>query len=50
MFAIRPKMTAYEYPEARIIGHRELPHVTKECPCFTASEYYRSLQPKSSNY
>lgn len=35
-----------EYPEARIIGHCELPHVAKECPCFQASTYYASLQPK----
>ena len=37
-----------EYPEARIIGHCELPHVTKTCPNFLASAYYASLQPKSS--
>ena len=37
-----------EYPEARIIGHCELPHVTKTCPNFIASAYYDSLQPKSS--
>ena len=39
-----------EYPEARIIGHSELPHVAKVCPGFIASEYYHSLQPKSSKY
>ena len=39
-----------EYPEARIIGHCELPHVTKTCPNFIASAYYASLQPKSSKY
>ena len=37
-----------EYPEARIIGHCELPHVAKTCPNFLASVYYASLQPKSS--
>ena len=34
-----------EYPDARIIGHNELPHVIKACPCFIASTYYSSLQP-----
>ena len=34
-----------DYPKARIIGHRELPHVAKDCPCFTASSEYASLQP-----
>ena len=35
-----------DYPKARIIGHRELPHVAKDCPCFTASSEYADLQPK----
>ena len=35
-----------DYPRARIIGHRELPHVAKECPCFVASSEYADLQPK----
>ena len=35
-----------EYPDARIIGHCELPHVAKDCPCFLPSIYYASLQPK----
>ena len=34
-----------DYPKARIIGHKELPHVAKECPCFTASTEYADLQP-----
>ena len=34
-----------DYPKARIIGHRELPHVVKDCPCFTASSEYADLQP-----
>ncbi|MDO4186135.1 MAG: N-acetylmuramoyl-L-alanine amidase [Bacteroidales bacterium] len=33
------------YPSARIIGHRELPHVAKACPCFDASSTYAALQP-----
>jgi len=35
-----------DYPKARIVGHCELPHVTKPCPCFPASEEYAELQPK----
>jgi N-acetyl-anhydromuramyl-L-alanine amidase AmpD len=27
------------HPEARILGHRDLPGVKKECPCFDAAEY-----------
>ena len=32
-----------DYPNARILGHCELPHVTKACPCFLASKEYASL-------
>jgi len=45
MFALLKDLTA-EYPDARIIGHCELPHVAKACPCFLASTYYASLQPE----
>ena len=34
-----------DYPQARIIGHRELPNVRKDCPCFDASAEYADLQP-----
>ena len=34
-----------DYPDARIMGHRELPHVAKACPCFDASAEYAELQP-----
>ena len=27
------------HPEARIVGHRDLPGVHKDCPCFDCSEY-----------
>ena len=37
-----------DYPQARIIGHRELPHVAKTCPGFTASTEYADLQPENS--
>ena len=33
------------YPSARILGHNELPHVAKACPCFLASTAYAALQP-----
>ena len=46
MFALLKELTA-EYPDARIMGHCELPHVAKKCRCFTASTYYASLQPTS---
>lgn len=46
MFALLKELTA-EYPEARIIGHCELPHVAKACPCFIPSTYYASLQPSN---
>ena len=36
-----------DYPQARIIGHRELPHVAKDCPGFTASTEYADLQPQN---
>ena len=33
------------YPAARIVGHRDLPGVHKECPCFDArAEYERILK------
>ena len=35
-----------DYPKARIVGHRELPGVHKDCPCFDASTEYQDLQPK----
>ena len=45
MYNLLKDLTA-EYPDARIIGHCELPHVAKTCPNFLASEYYASLQPE----
>lgn len=37
-----------DYPEARILGHCELPHVAKECPCYYPSQEYAALQPDSN--
>jgi len=39
------KQLRRDYPQARIIGHRELPNVRKDCPCFDASAEYADLQP-----
>lgn len=33
-----------DYPAARILGHCELPGVSKACPCFLASKEYAQLQ------
>jgi len=38
-----------DYPKARIIGHRQLPHVVKDCPCYFPSIEYASLQPDSDS-
>ena len=43
------KELTVEYPEARIIGHCELPNVAKKCPCFPASIEYAALQPDARN-
>ena len=34
------------YPQAKIIGHCELPHVAKDCPCFSMEEY-KALLPEN---
>ena len=31
------------HPEARILGHRDLPDVHKDCPCFDAKTEYQAL-------
>ena len=36
-----------DYPDAVILGHRDLPWVTKKCPCFDARAEYSPLQPLS---
>ena len=37
-----------EYPKARILGHCELPHVAKDCPCYLPSVEYETIQPPSA--
>ena len=32
-----------EHPDARILGHCDLPNVHKDCPCFDAINEYQSL-------
>ena len=36
-----------EYPNARILGHCELPRVAKTCPNYLASKEYACLQPQN---
>lgn len=31
------------HPDAQILGHRDLPHVAKACPCFDAKGEYQGL-------
>ena len=38
------KLLREEYPEARIVGHRDLNGGKKACPCFEASSYYAYLK------
>ena len=33
------------HPDAQILGHRDLPDVHKDCPCFDAIAEYQDLQP-----
>jgi len=45
LYELLKALTA-EYPEARIMGHCELPHVAKKCPCYRPSIEYADLQPE----
>ncbi len=38
-----------EHPDARILGHRDLPGVKKACPCFDAIAEYKNLQPANAS-
>lgn len=31
------------YPNAKILGHRDFPHVNKACPCFDVEEWLQSV-------
>ena len=37
------KSLKVDYPNAVILGHRDLPHVAKDCPCFDAKAEYANL-------
>ena len=37
------KSLKVDYPDAVILGHRDLPNVHKDCPCFDAAKEYQSL-------
>lgn len=32
-----------KFPNAKIVGHRDMPNVHKACPCFNAKEEYKDL-------
>ena len=32
-----------DYPDATILGHRDLPNVRKDCPCFDVQAEYSDL-------
>ncbi len=38
-----------DYPDAAIIGHRDLPWVRKSCPCFDAKAEYAELNALTSH-
>ena len=31
------------FPNAKVIGHRDMPNVHKACPCFDAKEEYKNI-------
>lgn len=37
------KQLKADHPQARILGHRDLPDVHKACPCFDATAEYKDL-------
>lgn len=45
LYELLKDLTA-DYPQARILGHCELPHVAKDCPCYLPSKEYAELQPE----
>ena len=48
LYALLKELHA-EYPDAHILGHRELPHVAKDCPCYLPSKEYAELQPDDND-
>lgn len=31
------------FPNAKVVGHRDMPNVHKACPCFNANEEYKNI-------
>ena len=46
LYELLKELTA-DYPQARILGHCELPRVAKKCPCYFPSKEYAELQPEN---
>lgn len=38
------------YPSAKILGHRDMPKVIKDCPCFDVREWVTTNLPDLANY
>lgn len=32
-----------KFPNAKVVGHRDMPNVHKACPCFNAKEEYKNI-------
>ncbi|WP_367614995.1 hypothetical protein [Segatella copri] len=32
-----------DYPDAEILGHRDLPNVRKDCPCFDVRDWLEDI-------
>jgi len=39
-----------EYPSATVLGHKELPNVAKDCPCFDVKSFYRKHEKSYVEY
>lgn len=35
-----------QFPDATVCGHRDMPNVSKECPCFDAKDWYQNSLEK----
>lgn len=35
------------YPNAQVLGHRDLPRVSKDCPCFDVKKWYYAAERES---
>ena len=42
------KQLHQDYPQARIVGHTELPGAHKPCPCFDVSEYRKYFEQSAT--